>query len=234
MRGILFDLDRTLLDIDLRSFLGRYFSALSETMSRIDPPRANGESLMSAVHSATETMMLPHPGSSNRDVFNVEFERLTGVDLDDHRELFDRFYDEEFPGLGDGYGPMPGARAALQASRDLGLRVAVATNPIFPRRAVEHRLAWAGFASVEFDLITSYETMRACKPYGEYFRQTADELGLEPSECLMVGDDRALDLPAADVGMRTYYVGPDADAPAHYRGDLTTLAATLELIVAGR
>ncbi len=32
-------------------------------------------------------------------------------------------------------------------------------------------------------------------------------LGVAPATCLMVGDDRALDMPAADLGMRTFYVG---------------------------
>ncbi|MBS3957427.1 MAG: HAD family hydrolase [Clostridiales bacterium] len=234
MQGILFDLDGTLLDIDLRSFIGRYFIALSNAMRRIGPQHGTGESLMRAVHEATEAMMLPHPGTTNQERFNQEFERLTGVDLNEYRDVFDQFYDEEFPALRDGYGPMRGAHTALQTSRELGLRIAVATNPLFPRRAVEHRLAWAGLDGFEFDVVTSYETMHACKPYAEYFRQTAEALGVEPTSCLMVGDDRVLDLPASDVGMKTYYVGTDPDAPADYRGDLETLAITLPFLIERR
>jgi len=47
----------------------------------------------------------------------------------------------------------------------------------------------------------------------------------------MVGDDRALDMPAADVGMRTYYVGADESAPADMRGSLDELADLLPRIV---
>jgi len=43
----------------------------------------------------------------------------------------------------------------------------------------------------------------------------------------MVGDDRSLDMAAADVGMRTYYVGPDERAHADWRGGLVEFAALL-------
>ena len=52
--------------------------------------------------------------------------------------------------------------------------------------------------------MTSYEWMRYCKPHPGYFRQIAQELGETPADCLMVGNDVALDLqPAAAAGMRT-------------------------------
>ena len=53
-------------------------------------------------------------------------------------------------------------------------------------------------------------------------------IGCAPGECLMVGDDRAMDMPAATVGMRTFYVGSDPEAPADHRGTMTDLAALLQ------
>jgi len=47
-----------------------------------------------------------------------------------------------------------------------------------------------------------------------------------------VGDDRSLDLPAADVGMRTFYVGDSAAAPADFRGTLTELPDVLARLTA--
>ncbi len=223
MRAVLFDLDGTLLAIDLSSFIERYFAALSNALGEVLPSTHPSESLR-AVHSATAAMMREHTGRTNQEVFEREFAEVTGVDLAEHREVFDRFYHERFPQLGDGYGPAPGARAAVDAARTAGLRVAVATNPIFPRAAVVHRMGWAGLKDDEFDVITSYETMVACKPMPGYFRQTATALDVAPVDCMMVGDDRMLDLAAADVGMSTFYVGDDPDARADYRGDLESLA----------
>lgn len=231
MHGILFDLDGTLLDIDIGSFLERYFSALARTMEPLtSDPEALGHA-MKALNVATHAMMLPHPGRTNQAVFTEEFRARTGIDIEEHREVFERFYAEEFPLLGDGFGPVPGARVAFETALDLGLRVAIATNPIFPLAAVEHRIAWAGLDDLPVNAITTYETMHACKPLPAYFLETAERIGSSPDRCLMVGDDRELDLPAAATGMRTYYVGPDVDVEADFRGSLVGLARALPQLI---
>jgi FMN phosphatase YigB (HAD superfamily) len=119
----------------------------------------------------------------------------------------------------------------VETALGLGMRVAVATNPIFPLEAVRHRLDWAGLGDLPVHVITTYEVMHATKPLPAYFRETAEMLGVEPRACLMVGDDPLLDLPAADVGMRTYYVGARTDVSADYCGDLGQLAALLPRLV---
>ena len=43
----------------------------------------------------------------------------------------------------------------------------------------------------------------------------------------MVGDDRSLDMPAADLGMRTFYVGRSKGVPADWSGTLEDLADLL-------
>ncbi len=230
MLAVLFDLDGTLLDLDLGAFLKRYFVALDEASSPLAVGQAPAD-FMTALHAAVGTMMESHPGRTNRDVFFDDLLRRTGVDLNDHWPVYERFYRDVFPTLGDCAGPAKGARRAVTTALDLGLKVAIATNPIFPRIAVEHRLAWAGLGDVELPVITTYEDMLACKPHAEYYRQTAGLLGVSPDECLMVGDDRTLDMPAADVGMRTFYVGPDPSAPADMRGNLDELADLLPRLV---
>jgi FMN phosphatase YigB (HAD superfamily) len=186
---------------------------------------------MAALHSATGMMMEPHDGRTNREVFYEDLLARTGVDLNEHWPVYERFYARVFPTLGDTAGPARGARRAVATALELGLKVAIATNPIFPRAAIDHRLAWAGLADLPFDVVTTYEHMTACKPHAAYYLQTAEMLGLPPAECMMVGDDRSLDLPAADVGMRTFYVGPDPDSSADLCGDLDALADVLPRLV---
>lgn len=230
MLAVLFDLDGTLLDIDLGTFLKRYFGALDEASSSLAAGHSPGV-FMSAMHAAVGTMMESHPGRTNRDVFYDDLLERTGVNLNDEWPVYEAFYRDVFPALGDGTGPTKGARRAVTTAIDLGLKVAIATNPIFPRAAVDHRLAWAGLSDLDLPVVTTYEEMLACKPHADYFRQTAELLGVQPAECLMVGDDRLMDMPAADVGMRTFYVGPDPSAPADMRGDLDELADLLPRIV---
>ncbi len=231
VRAVLFDLDGTLLNINLERFLGRYFSALRDVaVGYADDERA--DAIMGAIQNAVRAMCEPHPNVTNQQVFENEFERVSGTVLAEVWPAYERFYAEVFPGLADGAGPALGARAAVETALELGLPVAVATNPIFPSAAVRHRLTWAGLDDVQFSVVTSYEATTACKPQGAYFRQVAAQLGVDPTECIMVGDDRYLDLPAADVGMRTFYVGIDGEAAADYRGTLEDFAALLPRLVA--
>jgi FMN phosphatase YigB (HAD superfamily) len=232
VRAVLFDLDGTLLDLDLRSFLGRYFEALEVASSPLiaKSPGA-AKRFMEAMNASVAAMMDPHPDRTNEQVFYEQLHQRTGVDLHEHWPLYERFYAEVFPTLRDTARPAAGGRETVETALRLGLSVGIATNPIFPRSAIEQRLDWAGLADLALPVVTTYESMLACKPHPEYFRQTAALLGADPRDCLMVGDDRLLDLPAADVGMRTYYVGPDTDATADMRGSLAELAELLPKLV---
>lgn len=230
VRAVLFDLDGTLLDIDIEAFIGRYFEALGHLM-RHSFPACDGDAVK-ALSASTHAMMRPHPGVTNRVAFHADFLARTGIDLDASWETFERFYAEDFPALRGGCCPMPAAVEAVRAALDLGFKVAVATNPIFPAAAIAHRVEWAGLDGADVHLVTTYETMHATKPHPAYFRETASLLSVPEEACVMVGDDRYLDMAAADVGMRTYYVGPHADAAADYRGDLAGLVDLLPRLVA--
>ena len=223
MRAVLFDLDGTLLDVDIDVFMSRYFAALTEH-SR---PVYEGDGLVDALLGATRAMWEEHPDRTNRDVFHEAFLDLSGIDLDEHWELFEDFYENRFEALGDGMGPKPGARRAVETSLALGLKTVVATNPMFPRTAIEKRLGWAGVRDIDYDLVTTYENMHACTPHAAYFLEIAEMLAVSPEECLMVGDDPGLDLPASAVGMTTYYVGDAPDVEADMRGDLEGLSELL-------
>ncbi len=227
MQAVLFDLDGTLLDLDLPDFLHRYFIALEETARPLIDGSARRDSFVRALNTSVGAMMEPHPGQTNQDVFFRDLQLRSGIDLHTDWEIFETFYTEVFPGLIADAGPAKGARRAVATALDLGLRVAVATNPIFPRAAVMHRMAWAGVADLPVHVITTYELMESCKPSPSYYRQTADLLGAAPHTCLMVGDDRTLDMPASDVGMSTFYVGRDSGVAADFSGDLDDLADLL-------
>ena len=99
----------------------------------------------------------------------------------------------------------------VQAALASNLRLAVATNPLFPRIAIDHRLAWAGVPSDRFayDLVTSYETFHSAKPQLAYYAEILGHLGVPPSRAAMVGDSPSDDLsPARALGMAVFHVSP--------------------------
>jgi len=229
LKAVLFDLDGTLLDIDLDAFLREYFSALGPALAEV-PGGPDARDVVAAVMESTGVMCAAHPDLTNRAAFHAHFQRLTGVDLDERSvaERVDRFYRDQFPNLKRDHGPMPGNRRVVASARDAGLRTALATNPIFPRAAIDERMRWAGLEQGWFDVITSYETMSACKPDPAYFTDVAAALGVDPADCLMVGDDPQLDMPARAAGMKTFYVGAISDCAADWRGTLDDVSRLVE------
>jgi FMN phosphatase YigB (HAD superfamily) len=94
--------------------------------------------------------------------------------------------------------------------------VVIATNPLFPRIAIEHRLAWAGVPVTEYPyaLLTAYENMSATKPHPAYYQQILEKLGCGAETAVMIGNDWANDIePAAALGMQTYWVTDNGDNP---------------------
>jgi FMN phosphatase YigB (HAD superfamily) len=73
--------------------------------------------------------------------------------------------------------------------------------------------------------------MHAAKPHPAYFLEVAALLGVDAGCALMVGDDRVLDMTAADVGMRTFYVGGGSAPAADFTGSLEDVVALLPRLV---
>jgi len=227
--AVLFDLDDTLLFSDVgdemeSGFLKHYFALLTEYAR----PLIDGQRLMRALLAATEAMVRNQDASvSNQQAFWRVFAPLVGRPFDELHPFFSRFYEEYFPGLRVHTRPHPDARRAVQTCLDAGYRVVVATNPLFPRRAIEHRLTWAGVGDMPFTLITAYENMHTCKPAPAYYNEIAAMLNLDPAACLMVGNDVQRDIePAQRVGMRTFLVdqwlnGDDTTVQPDGRGSLS-------------
>ena len=69
--------------------------------------------------------------------------------------------------------------------------------------------AWIRLAHMKldpyFDVILTSQDTGLLKPNPEVFLRAAKELGVKPSECLMVGDHPERDLGAKDVGMKTCF-----------------------------
>ena len=228
--AILFDLDGTLLDVDFPTLMHDYLRELGPIASSvfgIDDPRA----AVGVVMLGTDAMMTEHPGTLNKEMFDAATEAATGVDIrtPEHQEVFDRFYRETFPHLSTAHGTVPGARELLESLIERQVPFAIATQPLFPRLATQSRLVWAGIADLDLPLVTTYENSTSTKPHRAYFEEVAGKLGVDPTKCLMVGDDAELDLPARAAGMETWYVGGDPDAPADHHGSIVELARFLGL-----
>jgi len=213
LKAILFDLDDTLLANPMAAFVQAYLRALGDFFADRVPPQR----LVTELLRATAAMDANDgEGPTNEGVFAESFYPALGADRLSLEPLFQRFYAEEFPKLRSLTRTVPEARLLVRWALDRGLQVVVATNPLFPRTAIEQRLEWAGLGPREYPyaLVTTYENMHASKQHPAYYREIALRLDWEPGECLMVGDDWNWDIVnAAEAGVLTWWVADPAIEP---------------------
>jgi FMN phosphatase YigB (HAD superfamily) len=229
IQAILFDLDGTLLDNDMGTFLPHYFRMLTARVAHLVP----ADEFMARLMYATEIMMANDGRATNQDVFAAVFYPLAGHSREELEPIFLDFYTDDFPALEKYTRFRPEARQIVQLAFDLGYDVVVATNPLFPAIAVEQRLAWAGVADFPYHLVTSYENSRAAKPNLLYFQGILETIGQPASASLVVGDED-MDMVAAHLGCPTFLVnGPRTElAPTtpepRYRGTLADVGVLLQ------
>jgi len=83
-------------------------------------------------------------------------------------------------------GPLPGAPAFVRASRQCGLRLAVATSA--DRVKLEGNLREIGLPPTLFDACVTGDEIPRKKPFPDIFLLAAARLGLAPATCLVVED----------------------------------------------
>ena len=201
---VLFDLDGTLLPMDEKLFIKAYFGELAKKGA--EHGCTDGEKLTAAVWKGTAAMVKNDGSVKNDARFWQVFTAEMHEDENRLRPVFDRFYAEEFHRVRDEVGENPLAKEAVTGLKERGYDVILATNPLFPKVAVNTRLSWLGLGVEDFLEVTSYEDYSYCKPNPDYFREILVKTSKKPEECLMVGNDAEEDLAAAKLGLSVFLV----------------------------
>jgi len=216
IHALLVDLDDTLLENDLSRFIPAYFDLLAEELSAFAPK----ERVLTAILAGTKAMVgNEDPRRTLAEIFYQVFQSATGADPAAVADSLGHFYAQTYPRLASLTHPKEGAAALLRAASARGLEIAVATNPLMIRPAIEQRLSWAGVPTPLFPyaLISDVETFHFAKPRPAFFAEALAYLGRLPSEAVMVGNDQTEDLdPAAALGLPVFHVtsAPDGEASA--------------------
>ena len=200
-KAILFDLDGTLLPMDQEVFVKDYLGRMAAFLA---PHGYDPQSLIKAVWAGTGAMVKNDGKALNEDVFWYVFNSILGKDAKQDLALFEEFYRTEFQKAKDSCGFNPAAVEAIRQIKDMGYRLILATNPLFPAIATYSRARWAGLNPEDFELITTYENSRFCKPNPDYYREILGKIALDGSQCLMVGNDVGEDMIAGTLGMKTF------------------------------
>jgi len=226
---LLFDLDDTLLDTNIETFVPAWFQALSVHLA----PYVSSDIMLPALVAATKWMMDSNdPTHTLQDVFEQRFYEKIGLANKDLAQVLDDFYNNVFPGIGTITSQRSDAAPLIEWALSNGYRIAIATDPFFPRKATHHRLRWAGLDPENFELISTFENFHFTKSYSAYYAELLGQLGWPEGPILMVGNDIQRDLiPANRLGLKTYFIdGDPASSPGFEagRGTLADLRLWLE------
>lgn len=210
-RAICFDLDGTLLPMDIDVFMNEYFQRIAKFAGERG---LDAELFMKALKSGTKAMVMNESDEVEKDVFWSEFARVYDEDhlagaqmtLDDVKDIADDFYKDDFRNIGDGFEPNPLVAKTVDLLIKKGYPLVLTTMPMFPLAAVCHRLDWAGVDPASFQRITTYENSKSVKPRQTYYAENLAAMGLHGDEVLMVGNNTIEDLAFMDLGADAYLV----------------------------
>ncbi|ADO76381.1 HAD family hydrolase [Halanaerobium praevalens] len=223
-----FDLDGTLLNIELEEFLKYYFEALSQKFNDLcSDPKKFSQILM----AATEKMIKNDGSCKNQEAFMQDFKQKLNINdqakVEKIKARFDKFYQSDFIGLAKYFDLDQKLPAQIiNYLKQKNKRLVLATNPLFPKEAVIARLKWIGIEAANFELITHYENMSYAKPNPNYYQEILTKIDAEPANCLMIGNDLKEDAVATEVGIETIIIEDnlinrkDSDYSISWQGSL--------------
>jgi len=203
IKAILFDMDGTLLPMDIDLFIKTYMGGLGKTVASLgmDP-----KPVLEALWKGTGAMVQNDGSATNEQVFWKTFAALLGDQILQYQPDFDEFYDKGFEVTKASVTTNPQVRPIIDDLKARGLRLIIATNPLFPAAAQYNRVKWAGLDRNDFELITTYENSHYCKPNPAYYQEILDKQGLTADEVLMIGNDAREDTAAAQLGIPVFLV----------------------------
>ncbi len=141
--------------------LKAYVSGLTKTA---DPLGYGPEIFASAVFKGTEAMVNNSGEKINESVFWDELAKTFGESVKDDYHMFDEFYQKDFQKIKDICGYEPKAKDLVKTVKEKGFRIALATNPLFPKTATVSRIRWAGLEPSDFEFFSTYENSNYYKP----------------------------------------------------------------------
>jgi FMN phosphatase YigB (HAD superfamily) len=210
LKAVLFDLDNTFILFDERQFFKAYMPRLATVFSDIIPV----ERFRDKIIESTQTLIANDGSVSNMEAFMRPFSEGIDATRDEIEGRFARFYETEFDKFQVLVERVEAGSEVVKTLKRNGLKVAIASNPVWPLQVQEMRLAWAGLEGFEFDWITHIGNTSSCKPHLRYYEEICDALSVSPESCMMVGNDPVNDMVAGLCGMKTF-LATDGEASDH-------------------
>jgi len=146
---LLLDLDDTLLENNIDHFLPHYLKAWGTVVAPYVDPQLFVRHLMAGTQAMSHNC---NPDCTLQEAFEATFFPGLGLDETFFRGVAERSYAEVFPTLQGLTRPVAEAVPMVEEAQRRGYPIIIATNPLFPRPAIEQRLAWANLPVPDLSL----------------------------------------------------------------------------------
>lgn len=211
MNTVLFDLDGTLLPMDMREFTDTYLLLLK---NRLISAGYDAEKIVAALWVGVKAIVSNSGMITNEECFWKAFENYMTdgegkMEIKAKRKLekeIIKFYKDDFAVARYVTHATDTVSECVKILKQKGYQLVIATNPLFPEVAVLERVAWAGLNSEDFKLITTYENSCYAKPNLQYYRFLLKTLDKDAEDCLMVGNNVHEDMCARKIGMDVFLI----------------------------
>lgn len=215
---LLLDLDDTLLNSNIEALIPVYFQKLTAHLSDQLPQ----ERLLMELVRGTRTMYASaDPLKTLEQVFSDTFYPPLGATREALAAQIDDFYERIFPELQPLTSPRADAQEFVAWAFAQGFDVSVATDPLFPRKAILHRLRWADLAPewTPFSLVSDFETFHFAKVSQSYYPEFLLRLGWAAEPVVMIGDSLERDIfPARQAGLPAFWLRAEGQSAPEAEG----------------
>lgn len=209
MNTVLFDLDGTMLPMDMKEFTDTYILILK---NRLISTGFDADEIIAGMWVGIKAIVENDGMITNEDCYWKAFESFLTkgegkLDRKIKRKLekeMVKFYQEDFGVVRYVTHPNDVVAECIEILKNKGYQIVAATNPIFPEVATLERINWAGLDPKDFSLITTYENSCFAKPNLEYYKYIMKVLDKDPEDCLMVGNDVHEDMCAKQLGIDVF------------------------------
>lgn len=186
---IFLDYDGTLVEDTSEDFYKLYFKLLGEKA------KIPFEKIYKLVmDSVNETLKNNDENITLFEKFLDIISQKSSLEKNFWLELFLDFYENEFDNVQKVIFPKENIINKIKQSNQ---KFIFASNPLFPKIAVEKRILFAGLSPNDFLYISHMENSHFAKPNPKFFKEILEKLNIEPDQCVMIGDsdfDKASEL----------------------------------------
>ncbi|MDO5335635.1 MAG: HAD hydrolase-like protein [Coriobacteriia bacterium] len=203
-KAIFFDLDGTLLPMDVEEFLKEYGIQLGKFFAAqgFDDPQG----LVKKVFKCTAAMCDAHDGLTNKEAFWAAFEKLSGMTQEFMEPKMYEFYRGIYNEIAADLPEFPQALKVVRLLQEKGYPLYLTTMPLFPTTGVAQRLSWVGLCEDDFERMTTYSNSSFVKPSLDYYQENLSYAGLKGEDVLVVGNNTSEDLAAMELGCDAFLV----------------------------